>query len=335
MDLKTKYMGLELNSPLVPSSSPLTGEIEGVKKLAEAGAGAVVLPSLFEEQIEHETKELDYYLHYGADRFAESLSYYPDMGEYKHGPEDYLEYIQKVKQAVDVPVIASLNGISAGGWTSYAEKMQQAGADALELNIYFLPTSPDVNGRKIEDVHASILMVVKSQVSIPVAVKLSPFFSAPINMLTRLEEAGADGLVLFNRFYQPDLDIDELAVGPNLKLSDSDDLLLPLRWVALAYGNLRCSLGLTSGVHTGRDAAKAILAGADVAMMCSSLLENGPDHLKTIADELTAYMESKDYESVAQMKGVLSQKKCAEPAAFERANYTKTLQSYGDMPILE
>ncbi len=335
MDLTTEYMGMRLSSPLVPSSSPLTGELQGVEKLVEAGAGAIVLPSLFEEQVEHETSELDYYLHYGANRFAESLSYYPDTGDYRRGPEDYLKFIQKAKEATNVPVIASLNGVSAGGWVSYAEEMQQAGADAIELNIYFLPTSPNVTGRKIEDVHASILMVVKSKVTIPVAVKLSPFFLAPVNMMTRLEEAGADALVLFNRFYQPDLDIDGLSVTPNLKLSDCDDLRLPMRWIALLYGKVRCSLGLTSGVHGGRDAAKAILAGADVAMMCSALLENGPGHLKKVGAELTEYMESKEYDSVSQMKGVLSQKNCAELAAFERANYTRTLQSYGDMPILE
>jgi len=297
--------------------------------MEDAGAGAVVLWSLFEEQVRHEARELDYYLQYGAERFAESLSYFPKAEDYRLGPEEYLAHIERTKKAVDIPVIASLNGVSAGGWTSCAHEMEQAGADALEVNVYFLPTDPRVTAERVEDVYVSVLAAVKSAVRVPVAMKLSPYFSSLPNLVARLDEAGADGLVLFNRFYQPDILLDEMEVAPSLELSTSAETRLPLRWVAILHGRVRASLAASGGVATGRDAAKLILAGADVTMMCSALLRDGVGHLAVVRDELVRVMESKDYASVAEMRGVLSQKSCPEPAAFERANYMKALQSYG------
>ena len=329
MDLNTTYMGIELACPLVPSASPLSKDLDNVRKMEDAGAGAVVLWSLFEEQIQHEAAELEHYLHYGTERFAESLTYFPQVGEFRLGPEEYLEHVARAKQAVDIPVIASLNGISPRGWTSYAQKIQQAGADGLELNVYFIPTNPDVDGRQVEDLCVSVLQAVKSSVSIPVAIKLSPYFSSMSSMARTLDDAGADALVLFNRFYQPDIDIDELEVSPSLELSTQFEQRLPLRWIAILHGRIRASLAATTGIHSGRDAAKMILAGADAVMMCSALLQNGIEHLAAVREELVRYMEGKGYDSVSQMKGVMSQRKCAEPAAFERANYIKTLNSYG------
>lgn len=335
MDLKTKYMGMELASPVVASASPISRDVEQVKIMEAGGAGAVVMWSLFEEQIEHEARELDYYLDYGAERFAESISYFPSDQDFKTGPDEYLAHIGKLKQAVDMPVIASLNGVSAGGWTSYAKKMEDAGADALELNIYLIPTSPDVTAQQIEDVYLSILQAVKSTVSIPVAVKLSPYFSSIANVLKRLDDAGADALVLFNRFYQPTLDVDNLEVVPKLTLSRSEDNLLPLRWTAITYGKVQASLAATTGILTGNDVAKMILAGADVTMMAAALLRQGAGHVAEALNGLKSVMQKHDYESVEQMKGVLSQAKCAEPAAFERANYMKALTSFGPTPTME
>ncbi len=329
MVLETRYMGMDLRSPLVPSASPLSEDIAHLRQMEDCGAGAVVLHSIFEEQLRHEAQELDYYLHYGADRFAESLSYFPDVGDYDLGPEPYLAHIVKAKQAVDIPVIASLNCVSPSGWTDYARQIEQAGADAIELNVYFIPTRSDLTAAQVEQVYLAALQAIKSTVAIPAAMKLSPFFSSTANMAATLDQAGADALVLFNRFYQPDIDLDELAVAPSLVLSRPEDARLPLRWIALLHGRVKASLAGTTGIHSGRDAAKMILAGADVAMLCSALLKHGVQHLRKVEQELTAFMADKGYESVEQMKGLLSQKTCAEPSAFERANYMKTLQSFG------
>ena len=335
MDLSTTYMGLKLASPLVPSASPLSGSIDNIKRMEDCGASAVVLWSLFEEQIRHDARQLDHYLHYGADRWAESLSYFPRETDYTLGPEEYLAHIAKAKQAVSIPIIASLNGVSDAGWVSYASQMEQAGADALELNVYYIPALPDLPSAHVEKVYLSILQAVKSGVSIPVSVKLSPFFSSMGNMMLRLEEAGADALVLFNRFYQPDLDIENLAVKPSLTLSTSWEMRLPLRWIAIMFGKLRASLAATTGIYTGADAAKMILAGADVTMLCSALLKYGIEHIGKVRDGLIRYMESKEYASLGQMKGVLSQQNCPEPAAFERANYMKALTSFGQTATFE
>ena len=328
MELSTEYMGLSLSSPLVASSSPLTMDLDKIRQLEDAGAAAVVLGSLFEEQIKHEARELEHFLEYGTERFAESLTYFPDIGEFKYGPEAYLDHVATTRQAVDIPVIASLNGVSTGGWIDYARKVQEAGADAIELNIYFLPTNPKVTGRQIEEVYVSILRAVRENVTVPVAVKLSPQFSSIPSIVAQLADAGANGLVLFNRFYQPDIDIENLEAKAHLVLSTSAESRLPLRWIAILSGRIEVSLAATTGIHTGRDVAKMSLAGADATMMCSALLQNGPAHLTSVRQELMQIMDQKGYESVSQMKGVLNQQHCGEPAAFERANYMKTLQSY-------
>jgi len=332
MDLSTDYMGLKLASPLVPSASPLSRDLDNIRKMADQGAAAVVLWSLFEEQIEHEAAELDHYLQYGTEMFAEAITYFPQPQQYELGPDAYLQHITQAKKAVDIPIIASLNGVSAKGWTSYARRMQDAGADALELNVYYIPTDPALTSARVEQVYFDVLAAVKSTVSVPVAMKLSPYFSSTAAMLKRLDEAGADALVMFNRFYQPDIDTHELEVRPGLVLSTSADSRLPLRWVAIMYGKLRASLAATGGIHTADDAAQMILAGADVTMMCAALLTNGIEHLAAVRDGLVDYMKQKGYESVGQMKGILSQQKCPEPSAFERANYMKSLRSFGTMP---
>ncbi|MBS3734341.1 MAG: dihydroorotate dehydrogenase-like protein [Phycisphaerae bacterium] len=329
MDLTTTYMNLELPSPLVPSASPLSRDLDNILKMADAGAGAVVLWSLFEEQIEHEAHELEHYLQYGAERFAESLSYFPQPQQFHLGPEEYLEHIRRAKQAVDIPIIASLNGVSDRGWANYAEQMAEAGADAIELNVYYIPALTNVTAAQVEQVYLDILKRVRSRVTVPVAMKLSPYFSSLGHFAGRLADAGADGLVLFNRFYQPDLDIDDLQVAPTVTLSRSEDLRLPLRWIAILSGRIEASLACTTGVHTAEDAAKAILAGADVAMMCSVLLNEGIGRISAIRGGLLRIMEHTGYESVREMRGVLNQENCAEPAAFERANYVKALHSFG------
>lgn len=328
MDMKSTYMGLPLKNPVVVGSSPLSDDIDQLKALEDQGAAAVVTHSLFEEQIRHEARELAHHLEQGTESFAEALSYFPEPEEYRVGPEEYVENISRAKEALDIPVIGSLNGVTVGGWIEYAKKIEQAGADALELNVYYLATEPEQTSQAVEQLYVDILTEVRKNVGIPVAVKLGPFFSSIANMASRLDQAGADGLVLFNRFYQPDLDLEELAVVPNLVLSNSDELRLPLRWVAILYGRVKASLALTSGVHTGSDAVKAVMAGADVAMMTSAILKQGPKHVAKVLKEMKAWMEEKEYESVSQMKGSLSQKSCPNPAAFERANYMKVLQSY-------
>ncbi len=328
MDLTTSYLGLTLKNPLVPSASPLSRRLDTLKRLEAAGAAAVVLYSLFEEEITLENRMMDAYLTRGAESYAEALSYFPQVGDYRAGPEAYLEHVRRATQALSIPVIASLNGVSSGGWVKYAREIERAGADALELNVYYLPADPGLSGEQVEISYVELLRDVKNTVNIPIAVKLSPYFSALPNMARRLVRAGARGLALFNRFYQPDFDIEALEVNPNLLLSDSDDLRLPLRWIAILYGRLDADLALTSGVHTAEDAVKGLMAGAKVVMLASELLHHGPERLGEILRELDLWLEEHEYESLAQLRGSMSQRAVSEPAAFERANYMKVLQSY-------
>jgi dihydroorotate dehydrogenase (fumarate) len=328
MDLSTEYMGLKLKNPIVPSSSPLSHTVDSIKRLEDAGASAVVMYSLFEEQILSESYYLDYYLGQGIDSFGESLSYFPAMAGYNIGPDDYVDLIRRAKQAVNIPIIGSLNGISSSGWIDYACLIEEAGADALELNVYYIPTSIDLSGSEVENIYVEILRDVKRVVRIPVAMKLSPFFSSTAHMANRLAQAGADALVMFNRFYQPDFDLESLQVVPNLVLSGSDELRLPLRWVAILYGQINADMAITSGIHTSRDVLKALMAGARVAMMASELLQNGVPRIGEILREMARWMEEHEYSSVEQMIGSMSQRHVTEPAAFERANYMKTLASY-------
>jgi dihydroorotate dehydrogenase (fumarate) len=327
MDLTTKYLGLTLKNPVVVSASPLSENLGNIKKMEQAGAAAVVMHSLFEEQIEREGADLDRSLSTG-ESYAESLSYFPDMGGYKIGPETYLENLAQAKASVKIPIIASLNGASTGGWTRYAKKMQEAGADALELNIYTIPTDPRVNAAEIEQSYCDLVRDVKATVQIPVAVKLCPYFSAMVNMAFQLDQAGADGLVLFNRFYQPDFDLEALEVVPSLQLSTSYELLLRLHWVAVLHGRVRPDLAITGGVHTSYDVLKAMMAGAQVTMMASAILKRGIDYIATVLGELQTWMEEHEYESIQQMKGSMSQKSVADPKSFLRGNYLKVLSSY-------
>lgn len=328
MDLSTKYLGLPLKNPIVPSSSPLSHSVASIRQLEDHGAAAVVMYSLFEEQITSESYYLDYYLSHGTDSYAESLSYFPEMERYNVGPDEYLELIRKAKAAVDIPIIGSLNGVSTGGWIEYAGMIEEAGADAIELNVYYIPTSAYLMGAEVEYIYTDILHDVKNNVEIPVAMKLSPYFSSMANMAQRLYEGGANGLVLFNRFYQPDIDLETLEVVPGLRLSSSDHLRLPLRWVAILYGRVPIDLAITSGVHTYQDALKGLMAGANVVMMASELLQNGTGRIREILDEVERWMEEHEYESITQMIGSMSQQHVIEPAAFERANYMKVLASY-------
>ena len=328
IDLTTTYLGMPLKNPLVVSASPLSKKVDMVRRLEEAGAAAVVLYSLFEEQITHESHELDYFLSRGTDTYAESLSYFPNLERYNLEPDNYVEHLHYVKRAVDIPVIGSLNGVSPGGWVEYARKIEQAGADALELNIYFVPTDRDISGGELEENYLALVRDVRAQVRIPIALKLSPFFTSLPAMAQRFVEAGADALVLFNRFYQPDFDLETLEVVPSLTLSDSHDLRLPLRWVAILYGRISADLALTSGVHTAHDVLKAMMAGANVAMLASELIANGIGRLSGILADLQAWMEEYAYESIEQMRGSMSQRAVAEPAAFERANYLRALNAF-------
>lgn len=328
MDLQTTYMGLKLKNPLVPSAGPLTSDIGTIRRLEDVGAAAVVLYSLFEEQLTHEAEELDHHLTHGTESYVEALTYFPETNELATGPDEYLEHIDKAKRAVDIPIIASLNGASLGGWTEYARQIEQAGADALELNVYYVATDPTISGNEVEQRYLDILSAIKSAVDLPVAIKLGPYFSSVAWMAQRLDEAGANALVLFNRFYQPDIDLEELEVVPNLVLSATHEMRLPLRWVAILYGRLRTSLAVTTGIHSAKDVLKMIMAGADVTQLCSVLLKRGPKEVSVILNELQAWMEEKEYESLQQMKGSMSHKSCADPAAFERANYMNVLHSY-------
>lgn len=332
MDLTTTYLGLQLKNPIVPSASPLSRSLDVIRQLEDAGAAALVMHSLFEEQISLESSELDHYLSYFTDAFAEALSWYPEQADYRIGPDEYLERIRKAKEAVNMPIIGSLNGITTGGWISYARRIEQAGADGLELNVYYISADPDRDGNDVEDMLLDVVSAVKQSVSIPVAVKLSPFWSATAHLAAHLVAAGADALVLFNRFYQPDLDLDSLEVVPRLVLSTSDELRLPLRWAAILYGRIQADLAITTGVHTAEDVLKGIMAGANVTMMASELLTKGPTRISEILQEVRQWMEEREYESVGQMRGSMSQQHVSDPAAFERANYMRVLQSWRPDP---
>jgi len=327
-DLSTQYLGLSLRSPLVVSSSPLCKTVENLRLMENAGAGAVVLHSLYEEQIIEEANELDERLSAGTESFAEALDYFPPASSYRMTPEIYLDHVAAAKKALSIPVIASLNGVSVGGWTEYAQKMAQAGADALELNIYFVAADASLDGEHVERLYLDILKAVKGAVDIPVALKLSPYFSSTANFCKQLARAGADGLVLFNRFYQPDIDLKQLEVVPDLVLSSPFEMRLPLRWIAVLYDQIDASLAGNSGIACGTDVVKMVMAGADIAQMCSVLLRKGPGEVKTILADMQRWMEENEYESVEQMKGSMSHRASPDPAAFERANYMKTLNSY-------
>jgi len=329
MDLTTKYMGLELKNPLVPSAAaPLSSDLGTIRALEDAGASAIVMFSLFEEQINREAEELDHYLVRSTDSYAEAITYFPDLEHYNLGPDEYMEHIAITKEAVDIPVIGSLNGVSPGGWTDYAKKIEQAGADALEVNLYYIPAKPDVAAGDVERNYVDVLAEVKRSVTIPVAMKLHPFFSSMFDTAMKLDEAGADGLVLFNRFYQPDIDLEMLEVKPSIQLSSPVEIRLPLRWIAILYGNVDSSLAATSGIHDAASVLKCLMVGADVTMLCSELLRRGPSRLGQIEADIRNWMEEHEYDSIEMMKGSMSHRSCPEPAAFERANYMKTIQSF-------
>ena len=328
IDLSTNYLGLKLKNPLVASSSPICEDVGNVRRLEDAGAAAVVLHSLFEEQITIESDELDRYIENSAELSPEAESHFPALTHRVMGPEQYLAHIARCKGAVKIPIIASLNGTTPGGWLGYAKQMEQAGADALELNIYYIPVDPNVTGEQVEQKYVELVRAIRSQVKIPVAVKLGPYFSSLANMALKLDAAGADGLVLFNRFYQPDYDLEALEVVPNLILSNSHELLLRLHWIAVIYGNVKADLALTGGVHSATDVVKAMMAGARVAMMTSALLKRGIGFLDTIGTELLIWMGEHEYDSIKQMQGSMSRNAVPQPQAFERANYMKVLGSY-------
>ncbi len=328
MDLSTTYLGLKLKNPVVPSASPLSQHLDDIRKMEDAGAAAVVLFSIFEEQIRHDEEALDHLLTAGNESFAEALSYFPDAGEYKVGADAYLELIRKAREACDIPIIGSLNGVSDSGWTDYAKKIEEAGAHAIELNVYYIATDPGQDAAQVERMTLDAVRAVKSAVGIPVAVKLSPYFSSMAHMARQVAEAGADGLVLFNRFYQPDFDLDTMEVLSDLHLSTPGEIRLPLRWIALLHGKVQASLAGTTGVHSGREVVKYLLAGADVAMTTSALLKNGIGHIRTLLAELEAWMGKHEYDRVAAMKGAMSQHAVENPGAFERANYIRILEDY-------
>ena len=328
MDLSTSYMGMKLPNPLVASASPLSREVNRVREMEEAGLAAVVLFSLFEEEIRHEAFALSHYLDYGSHSFSEAMDYLPEHEEYYVGPEFYLEHIHRLKEAVDIPVIGSLNGTTSGGWIEYARQIEAAGADALELNVYYIPTETSVTAQKVEDRYLDILTAVKETIDIPVAIKLNPFFSAMAHMAQQLDWVGADALVLFNRFYQPDIDLETLQVYPHVLLSTPQDMRLPLRWIAILYKQIKADLAASSGIHTAEDVLKMLMAGASVTMMTSALLEHGIQHARTVLQSMEEWMEEHEYESVKQMQGSMSQRNCADPTAFERANYIKALETY-------
>ena len=334
VDLTTTYLGLPLKNPLIASASPLSQKVDTVRQLEDAGIAAVVMYSLFEEQIIQDSLRLHRDLTQGTDSYAEALTYLPDLTAYSNlrqysiGPEVYVENVHQLKRSVDIPVIGSLNGVTNGGWIDYARKIEQAGADALELNIYNLPTDPEVTSTQQEENYLALVRAIRASIKIPIAVKLSPFFTALPNFARRLVEAGANGLVLFNRFYQPDFDLEELEVVPRLVLSSSHELRLPLRWIAILYGRIPADFALTSGIHTAEDVLKATMAGASACMVASTLLKYGIGHTTEILEGVQSWMEEKEYISITQMKGSMSQHAVAEPAAFERANYIKVLSSF-------
>ena len=328
IDLRTTYLGKELKNPLVASASPLGKDLDALRRMEDAGCAAVVLHSLFEEQIEIESDELDRHYWNAADVGAEAMQMFPDLEATALGPQEYLNHLRKVKQALAIPVIASLNGVSKGGWTRYAKLMEEAGADALELNVYFVPADPTASSEEIEKLYLDLLTQVRQTVTIPIAIKIGSQFSAFANMAQRLETAGANALVIFNRFYQPDFDLENLEVVPSLVLSRSNELKLRLHWAAILFGQLDCDLAITGGVHTAEDALKSIMAGAKVAMMTSAILEHGPERFRIVRDDLLRWMEEHEYESIRQMQGSMSHKNVPNPKAFQRANYMKVLSSY-------
>ena len=329
MDLSTRYLGLILENPLVPSASPATESLDGLKRLEDAGAAAVVLPSLFEEQLRVDERSLRHWVSRGSESYAESLSYLPVPEDFALAPDQHLERVRKAKESLGIPVIASLNGETPGGWTAYAEKLAQAGADALELNVYRVAADPDVLGEHVEEDALTVVREVRGRIKVPLAVKIGPYYSSLANMASRLVASGADGLVLFNRFYQPDVDLETLEVRSRLLLSGPQAQRLPLTWIALLHGKLRgASLAATGGVADHEDALKMLMVGADAVMMAAELLRKGPGHVKTVLEGLKRWMEAHEYASVAQLKGSMSQRACADPAAFERANYVKTLSGY-------
>ena len=328
IDLSTKYLGLTLKNPLVLSASPLSKKVDNVKKLEDAGASAVVVYSLFEEQLTIESLTFDYFLTRGSESFAEAITYFPDLENFRIGPEKYINHIRKLKESIDIPVIGSLNGVSTGGWINISKEIEQAGADALELNIYYVPTDSELGSQSIEDANIQIISEIKNNINIPLSVKLSPFYTSLPNVISRMEKAGADGFVLFNRFFQPDLDVNNFEIVPNLDLSTSKDLLLPLRWIAILYGNINADFALTSGIHSGIDMVKSIMAGSSVCMSASEILKEGISRVPKMLQEFSSWMQANDYSSIEQMKGAMSQKSVAEPAAFERANYLKAFSTY-------
>jgi dihydroorotate dehydrogenase (fumarate) len=328
VDLTTTYMDMKLKNPIVPSASPLSSSLDTIKRMEDAGAAAVTLHSLFEEQIQFEAEALTHFLERGTESFAEALTYFPEMHEYRREPDEYVEHIRKAKESVDIPIIASLNGVSTGGWTGYAKRFEEAGADAVELNVYFIPTSFHLMSYDVEDLYVKLLREVKKHVSIPVAMKLSPYFSAMPHVASMLDAEETDALVLFNRFYQPDIDIEELEVTPNLQLSTPVEMRLPMRWIAILYGHIDASMALTSGIHSASDVIKAVMVGADVANVCSVLLKEGVGKIDDLLQGVSVWMDEHEYESIEQMKGSMSHRSCPEPAAFERANYMKVLNSY-------
>jgi len=328
IDLTSQYMSLALKNPLVASASQLTESLDNLRRLEDSGIAAVVLPSLFEEQLALESFVIDQDLSRGADEFAEAITYLPNLESYNTGPEGYLELIHAAKQAVAIPVIASLNGTTPRGWIRYARQMEQAGADALELNLYAMETDPHKSSNAVEDHYCELVQQVKPSLKIPVAIKLSPFFSSMVHMARRLDDAGADALVLFNRFYQPDFDIENLEAAPHLVLSDPSELPLRLRWVAILYGSVRSNLAITGGVHSAEDVVKCMMAGAQVAMMTSALIQNGMRYAHRILDDLVPWMTEHEYESIQQMRGSMSYRAAPNPGAFERSNYMKMLSSY-------
>jgi dihydroorotate dehydrogenase (fumarate) len=327
-DLSTRYLGLSLASPLVASASPLSESLDAIRGMEDAGAAAVVMHSLFEEQLDVESVHLDRHLSQGGESYAEALGYFPDLQKYNLGPDGYLEHIRRAKAAVDIPIIGSLNGVSTGGWIEFSRKIEQAGADALELNIFYVPTDPALSGAQVERMYVDLVRDVKASVSIPVAVKLGHAFSALANLARQLDGVGADGLVLFNRFYLPDFDLERLEVTPRLALSSPYEVLLRLHWVAILYGHVKADLGVTGGVHGSAQVLKSMMAGARVAMMTSALLQNGVAYFGRVRADLLDWMEQHEYASIAEMQGSMSYRSVAEPAAFERANYMKVLSSY-------
>lgn len=334
VDMSTSYMGIPLRNPIVVSASPLSDRVDSLRALEHAGAGAVVLRSLFEEQFAHDALDLHALFEQWADSYPEAAGYFPRLPHYRTGPEAYLELLVAAREALEIPVIASLNGSSSGGWVKYARQLEEAGADAIELNVYHVAADPADTSAEVELRYVDLVAEVRATVSLPLAVKIGPFFSSIPEMARRLVAAGADALVLFNRFVQPDIDLDALAVVPRVHLSTSDELRLPLRWIAILRGRVECSLAATSGVHTAEDALKALFAGADAVMMASALLLHGPGRLTAVLQGVEEWLRERDYASVEQMKGSLSQASCPDPAAFERANYMKALLNYSSPLML-